>query len=142
VAKPARRRRSNPVELALARNRWQTLLTHASLAAFWSDDLDQIIEKSMSLLYIAGRSAHKADCTLPETRIIHGACRTALECSTQGRMTEEQRATLHSGLEAARRLQPHITGHLFIESSLHLATLIRTGGACWSDFAEFVPMPT
>lgn len=130
----------HPVERALAKARWASLLTTAELHLAASSDMTKIIESSLSLLYIVGLAAHRSGLdTLPDARILAGSCRTALDAIASESLTPQQMETLESGLAAARRLKPLVTETHFIEASIQASLLIRSRGVNWGDFQQFLP---
>ena len=128
----------HPVERAIAKARWASLLTTAELHLAASSDMTKIIESSLSLLYIVGLAAHRSGLDIPEVRIIAGSCRTALAAIASESLTPQQMETLESGLAAARRLKPLVKESHFIEASIQASLLIRSRGVNWGDFEQFL----
>lgn len=128
----------NPVERAIAKQKWKEFLSTAQLHALIGGDIQSAIDRICTLFYIIGLAAYKQNLLTPEIRIIHGASRTALDVSFENSITEMQRGTLNSGLLAIERIKDSIKEKYLIEASIHTSLLLKQDGVYWRDFQVFV----
>lgn len=131
----------SPVERAIAKQKWKQHLTQAHLHTLLGQDTQGMLDRVCTLLFIIGLAAHKANILNPDVKIVHGACRTALDISYAESITNMQRGTIESGLLALERLQPLIDVKYIEEASVYASLLIKNGGVFWHHFEVFIPTP-
>ena len=128
-----------PVERAVAYAKFSKMLTSAHLQALIGGDMNKVLDSVCTLLFIAAAAAHHAQLLNADVKIIHGACRAAVQSTAEERLTDLHRAALESGLLAIERIRPSLPVPCLVLASTEVALLIRQGGVYWRDFQKYVP---
>lgn len=128
----------SPVEKAIAVAKWNKCLTSAHIHALIGENVQLMIEKAGSLLFIVGLAAHMSNVYNTDISIIHGACRTLFDVHGLTSITQMQRGSIEAGLLAIERVKPLIPLSSMAHASLITQGLIQSKGIDWSDFEVFV----
>ena len=98
------------IERAIIEKQWHATSVRAQIHAILGDDSAEFVNAAGRVLYVmlGALIAEKVEPSIPDVRIVRGACNALYEQAGEPTIAPARRASLRSGLEACDRL---VGGH-------------------------------
>lgn len=135
-----RQARLSLVERALIEKRWHATNVRAQIHAILGDDSGQFVNAAGRVLFVVldALAAEDLDHTIPDVRIVRGACNALYEQAGEPSIDPVRRASLRSGLEACERLISGLHRKSLIDAACDLELKLRNSHLEWAAFEQLL----
>lgn len=124
------------IERAIIEKQWHATAVRAQIHAILGDDSAQFVNAAGRVLYVVlgALIAEEVEPSVPDVRIVRGACNALYEQAGEPAIDPTRRAALRSGLEACDRLVDGLQRKSLTDAACDLELKLRGSHLDWVAF--------